>query len=193
MGAFVIGIGGGSASGKSTIARKLKDRLAPLRAEVMNQDRFFWERDRLPRAANRAGTREWPDYNQPDSFDWTNLRLALQAARSGCAEVVILEGILTLWDGELRELMDLKLFVEADADERIVRRIRRNVGAGYDLDGICDYYLDSVRYRHEEFCQRTKAHADLVIPGGRDEVQEAERSLAEVGRRVQSAVSRRRS
>ena len=191
MGPYIIGIGGGSASGKSTIAGKLKERLAPLVVEVTNQDRYFWPTERLPRTTDRAGAREWPDYNQPGSFDWVNLRLALRAAREGCAEVMIFEGILVLWDAEMRGLMDLKLFVEADADERIVRRIRRNVARGYDLDGICDYYLDSVRYRHEEFCQATREHADVVIAGGKDEGEPAEQALAEVCKRVWEAVGRR--
>jgi uridine kinase len=185
--AFIIGIGGGSASGKSTIAGKLKARLAPLVVGVINQDRFFWDRDRLPRDRSRTGDREWPDYNQPDSFDFASLRLALRAARDGCADVVILEGILALHDAEVRESMDLKLFVETEADERIVRRIRRNVARSHDLDGICDYYLDSVRYRHRQFCEPTREHADLVIPGGKDEGERAEAALREVCRRVREA------
>lgn len=187
MAAWVIGIGGGSASGKSTIAGKLRTLLAPLEVEVINQDRFFWDSPRLPRHENRRRTRTWPDHNHPRSFDFPSLRAAVRAAREGGAEVVIVEGILVLYDTELRGLMDLKLFVEADADERIVRRIRRNVARGHDLDGICDFYLDSVRYRHQEFCQPTKEHADLVIPGGQDEAEEARRMLAEVSQRVREA------
>jgi uridine kinase len=188
--AVVIGIGGGSASGKSTIARKLEQMLAPLRVEVINQDRYFWSGERLPRHSSRLGSRTWPDHNHPDSFDFAGLRAALCEARKGGADVVIIEGILVLHDAELRELMDLKLFVETDADERIVRRIRRNVARGAGLDGICDFYLDSVRYRHREFCQPTRDHADLVIPGGQDEAEQAERVLEEVCRRVRAAAAR---
>ena len=150
--AFVIGIGGGSASGKSTVASELASRLAPRRVVVVNQDRYFWETSRLPRAGSPDGGREWPDYNRPESFDFVRLRVDLREMKQGEAEVIILEGILVLCDAELRGLMELKLFVDADPDERIVRRIRRNVAHGHDLDGICDYYLDSVRYRHQEFC-----------------------------------------
>jgi len=188
MSAFVIGISGGSASGKSTIAEELRKRLAPLRVEVINQDRYFLPTDRLPRHANRDGTKEWPDHNQPGSFDFPRLRADLRAAREGKAEVVIAEGILILHDEEIRSLMDLKLYVEADADERIVRRIRRNVARGYDLEGICDFYLDSVRYRHREFNHPTRAHADLVIPGGKDDWQETDRLLEEVCQRVRTGV-----
>jgi uridine kinase len=188
MGAFVIGIGGGSASGKSTIAEQLSKRLAPLSVEVINQDRYFWDGARLPRHQTRDGSRDWADHNHPESFDTDRLQCDLSAAREGPADVVILEGILVLWDPRIRELMDLKLFVEAEADERIVRRIRRNVARGHNLDGICDFYLDSVRYRHREFCQPTKAYADIVIPGGKDQGEEAESALAEAVGRVRAAV-----
>jgi uridine kinase len=189
MPAFVIGIGGGSASGKSTIAGEIKARLAPLQVEVINQDRYFLPNDRLPRHANRRGTKEWPDHNHPESFDLPRLRAELRAARDHSSDVVIAEGILILCDDEVRSLMDLKLYVEADADERIVRRIRRNVARGHDLDGICDFYLDSVRYRHQEFNAPTKAHADLVIPGGKDESEKRERLLKRVVRLVLAKVA----
>jgi len=180
MPAFVIGIGGGSASGKSTIAQALKERLAPLPVEIINQDRYFLPNHRLPRHASPDGSRLWPDHNQPSSFDFERLRADLRAAREHSAPVIIAEGILMLHDEEVRSLMDLKLYVEADADERIVRRLRRNLTRGYDLDDICDFYLDSVRYRHREFNEPTKAYADLVIPGGKDERARAEHLLERV-------------
>jgi len=188
MAAFVIGIGGGSASGKSTIAEELRKRLAPRRVEIINQDRYFLAGERLPRHTNPESGRTWPDHNHPDSFDLDRLHDDIRAAKTGEADVVIVEGILVLCNESLRDLMDLKLYVEADADERIVRRIRRNVARGHDLDGICDFYLDSVRYRHREFNAPTKAHADLVIPGGKDDRAETERSLGEVCGRVSAAV-----
>jgi uridine kinase len=107
----------------------------------------------------------------------------------GSADVVVLEGILVLHDAELRDLMDLRLFVEAEADERIVRRIRRNVEAGHDLDGICDFYLDSVRYRHREFCEPTRQHADVVLPGGAYERERTEALLDEVCARVRAGAA----
>jgi len=166
MSAFVIGIGGGSASGKSTIAQQLSIRLGPLRVTLINQDRYFREPAGLPKHASPDGGRVWPDHNQPDSFDFAQLRADLREARASDSDVVILEGILVLHDAELRGFMDLKLFVDADPDERIVRRIQRNVARGHDLGEVCDFYLDSVRYRHREFCEPTRAYADLIVPGG---------------------------
>ena len=187
MAAFVIGIGGGSASGKSSIAEALSRKLSPLAVKVINQDRYFHGGARLPTHANQAGTRRWPDHNHPESFDFDSLRRDVRRAR-GRGDVVIVEGILVLHDAELRERMDLKVFVAADADERIVRRIRRNLAAGAGLDGICDFYLDSVRYRHREFCEPTRAHADVVVPGGQDEQEGMERALEEVCGRVRAAL-----
>lgn len=189
MPAFVIGIGGGSASGKSTIAERLRRRLQPLHVELINQDRYFHESDHLPRHASPDGARIWPDHNQPGSFDFARLRADLQEVRDGCADVVIVEGILVLHDPELRALMDAKLFVDADPDERIVRRVRRNVARGYQLEEICEFYLDSVRYRHREYCEPTRAYADLVIPGGAYDHPQAERLLLHVEAMVRARVT----
>jgi len=191
MPAFVIGIGGGSGSGKSAVADELRSRLAPLRVKIMNQDRCFHDSARLPSHTSRDGARTWPDYNHPESFDCARLRAELRRARDSEADVVILEGILVLQDPELRDLMDLKLFVEADADERIVRRIQRNLAHGGRLDEICGFYLDSVRYRYQEFCAPTRAFADLVVPGGRDDRAQAELLLSEVCARVRAHLSGR--
>ncbi len=190
MPAFVIGIGGGSAGGKSAVAEELSALLAPLRVRLVAQDRYFLRDRQLPRHSAPGGGRAWPDHNHPDSFDFPRLRQDLRAAREGDAEVVILEGILVLHDAALRELMDLKLFVEADADERIVRRIRRNVARGHDLDEICDFYLDSVRYRHREFCEPTRSHADLIVPGGAHQADRRRKLVAEVCERVRAVRGR---
>ena len=191
MPAFIIGIAGGSASGKSAIAGELRERLAPLTVHIINQDRHFHEADRLPTHASRDGAHTWPDHNHPDSFDFPTLYRDLLRARDGSADLLILEGILVLHYPELRSLMDLKLFVDTEADERIVRRIRRNLASGHRLDDICDFYLDSVRHRHREFCEPTRVYADLVIPGGRDDRAGAEGALADVCSRVRADLGSR--
>ena len=186
MPAVTIGIGGGSGSGKSVVSEELRGRLNPRRVKVINQDQYFLPTEGLPKHTSRDGGRSWPDHNHPASFDFQSLRAEVRAVQESEAEVVIVEGILVLHDPELRELMDLKVFVAAEADERIVRRIRRNVARGYPLDEVIEFYLDSVRYRHEEFCEPTRAYADLVIPGGRDDRAETEKALDEVCARVRS-------
>ena len=167
---LTIGIGGGSAAGKSTIAGHLAERLAPLRVELLGMDRFFKERDELPRYPSLSRPDPWPDYNHPDSIHVDRMVAACEQAVE--CDVLILEGILVLYYGSVRGLLDLALYVEADADERIARRIRRNL-AHYPCDDIVDYYLESVRYQHERYNAPTREHADLVVPGGLAE--EAER------------------
>jgi uridine kinase len=169
-----IGIGGGSASGKSTIARHMAERLAPLRVEVIGQDRFFRPRDELPIYPARTRPRPWRDHNHPDSFDLAGM-LEACAAVDG-ADVVVFEGILALYYPEMRGLMDVKCYVVADADERIIRRTRRSLPHS-SFDDITDFYLESVRHQHKLYNAPTEAHADLVIPGGSEEEDERERIL----------------
>ncbi len=162
---LLIGIGGGSAAGKTTFAERLADGLAPLRVEVVHQDRFFKPVDQLPPYASLSTSRTWPDYNHPDSIK-TNELLAYCNGLSDI-DVALVEGILVLHYAELRALMDIKCYVDADADERIVRRIRRNL-THYSIDDIADYYLDSVRHQHRRYNAPTKQYADLIVPGGAD-------------------------
>jgi len=161
---LMIGIGGGTASGKSTLAAGIAQRLEGLKVEVIGQDRFFKPAADLPPYVSPMRQEPWPDYNRPDSFHTEEMFAHCRSL--GGMDVAILEGILVLYYPELRELMDIKCYVAADADERIVRRIRRNLKAGMDLDDICDYYLDSVRFQHGHFNAPTEKQADLVVPGG---------------------------
>lgn len=164
-----IGIGGGSASGKTTIANEIRERLAPLRVEAINQDRFFKPAGELPTYFSEVRAEHRPDYNRPDSFDCEEMFSYCRAVNG--FDVVILEGILALYYAELRELMDIKCYVPADADERIVRRIRRNLPRS-SFDEITRYYLESVRHQHERYNAPTQRYADLVIPGGGAEGEE---------------------
>jgi uridine kinase len=183
-----IGIGGGSASGKSTIARDMAARLAPLRVEVIGQDRFFKPHDDLPLYPSRSRPEPWRDHNHPDSFDLGRM-LAACAAVDG-ADVAIFEGILALHYPEMRELMDVKCYVVADADERIVRRTRRNL-PNSSFDDITGFYLESVRHQHKLYNAPTQAFADLIIPGGSEEEGERERIVAALCDAVRQAVADR--
>lgn len=180
---FFIGIGGGSASGKTTLALQMEDLLAPLRVMVINQDRFFKPNEEKPKYFSKIYRAERPDYNRPDSFRVEEMIAFCRGAKD--AEVVILEGILTLHFAELRGLMDLKVFVHADADERIVRRIRRNLSKS-SFDDITHYYLESVRYRHREFCEPTRSFCDVVIDGGMASDEERIRMVEEICRRIKA-------
>jgi uridine kinase len=170
---FFIGMGGGSAAGKSTLAAVLAERLAPLRVEMIGQDRFFKRPEDMPKYYSGIHGDYRPAYNEPDSFKQEEMFAYCRGVAGG--NVVILEGILVLWFAELRELMDFKIYIEADADERIIRRIRRNMKTVDDYDPITEYYLESVRGQHREYNAPTREYADLIVPGGMAQTEERER------------------
>ena len=170
---FFIGIGGGSAAGKSTLAMMLAERLAPLQVEMIGQDHFFKQREDMPEYYSGIHGDYRPAYNEPDSFKQEEMFAYCREIADG--DVVILEGILVLWFTELRELMDFKMYVDADADERIIRRIRRNMKRIDDYDPITEYYLESVRGQHHKYNAPTREYADLIISGGIAQTEERER------------------
>jgi len=158
---FTVGIAGGSAAGKSTFAQRLAESLHGLDVRLMRMDAYFKEEKPVHRGP--LSGREWPDYNQPASFHLDRLVADLDAAQG---DVVLVEGLMTLCVDEVRERCDLKLFVDAPADERIVRRLRRNMAErGLSFDEIAGYYLDCVRFRHQEYVEPSRWFADLVVNG----------------------------
>ena len=164
--AFVIGIAGGSASGKSTLAEKLKEALPSLELCLMHMDSYFKPAEERAMIEAPVTGIPYRDDNHPSSFHLAELRQDLtEAIGNGQYQVILVEGLLTLWDKEILELLDLRLFVECRPDERIVRRLRRNMQWGLSFDEISDVYLDLVRYRHDEYVEPSKWQADLIING----------------------------
>jgi uridine kinase len=141
---------------------------------VIGQDRFFKPGPELPRYPSRSRPEPWGDHNHPDSFDLPAMLTACESVDG--ADVVIFEGILVLHYPEMRELMDVKCYVTADADERIVRRTRRQM-AHSTFDDITDFYLESVRHQHDRYNAPTQRYADIVIPGGMEDEEEREAVL----------------
>lgn len=162
---LLVGIAGGTASGKTTLCQSLAEALKDLRVRVVHMDTYF--RPIKPRTQAPFTGTVWDDYNQPASFDFGALYREIDALCSGQEQwdVVIIEGLMTLHDDALRQRLDLRIFVDAPADERIVRRLRRNMARGLAFDEIAAYYLDSVRWRHQEFVEPSRWHADLVYNG----------------------------
>ncbi|MGC9359306.1 MAG: uridine kinase family protein [Anaerolineae bacterium] len=162
---LLVGIAGGTASGKSTLCEALCQALDEFSVHILHMDAYF-----LPvkprTTAPYTGT-EWDDYNQPGSFDLDALRRDVDALRSGerPPDVILIEGLMTLQDAALREKLDLRIFVDAPPDERIVRRLRRNMARGLTFEEIASYYLESVRWRHQEYVEPSRWHADLVYNG----------------------------
>lgn len=164
--AYTIGIAGGSAGGKSTFAQRLQAALSDLEVLLLPMDAYFKPEGDRPTATGRTG-RSYRDDNNPESFDLPRLRRDVSdAAENGSCRVLIVEGLLTLWDCGLYEQLDLRLFVDCRADERIVRRLKRNMQWGYTFDEIADVYLDLVRTRHDMYVEPSPdGRRTLVING----------------------------
>ena len=189
MKTIIIGIAGGTGSGKTTLTARLRDHFGEDEVSVINHDSYYKRHDELP-----YEERCKLNYDHPDSFDTALLVEHLQALRRGesvevpvynyaihnrsdktvtvhPAPVIIVEGILIFASPELCELMDLKVFVDTDADVRILRRIVRDVKArGRTLDSVVTQYLTTVKPMHEQFVEPSQRKADLLVPeGGRNE------------------------
>lgn len=158
---YIIGIAGGSASGKSTLAERLVSEFSSYNTKLFAMDSYYKPESDLPLATTENG-KQYRDYNCPDSFELGQLKSDIQEAKDNY-DIIIIEGLLTLWDNEICNLCDLRVFVDCPADIRIVRRIKRNLTWGLSLEDITNVYLDLVRYRHEEFVEPSKSKADVVI------------------------------
>lgn len=163
---IVIGVAGGSGSGKSTFVGQLQKALSPLQVCSISTDQFF--RMPLPTMVSPSTGRVYEDWNSPDSIDKENLLETLTAQMSAEAgnDVILVEGLSVLFFEDLLKLMDLKIFIELDSDERMYRRIKRNMKMwGVSMEEVADYYLESAKYAEEKNFLPTKIKADLIING----------------------------
>jgi len=181
----IIGVAGGSGSGKSTVVRRIVESLGPERVTVLEHDHYYRDRNDL-RFEERAAL----NYDHPDSletdllvrhvrqlreseavdvprYDFTRHARLAETRRCEPRRAIIIEGILIFGEPALRELMDVKVFVDADADTRFIRRLQRDVSErGRTLDSVVEQYLGTVKPMHFEFVEPTKRYADLIIPIG---------------------------
>ena len=184
----IIGIAGGTGSGKSTFTNRLKAYFGD-RITVMYHDNYYRPHDDLP-----FEERQKINYDHPDSLETDLLIEHLKALREGKAidcptydfahhtrakkivrvepsRVIIVEGILILQDPRLRDLFDIKIFVEADADERILRRVTRDIKErGRSLENIMEQYLTTVKPMHYLYVEPTKTLADIILNSGLNDV-----------------------
>ena len=182
--AFVIGIAGGSGSGKSTFAKRLKQRF-PEDIALVSCDNYYLARHEMP-----LEERKLQNYDSPEAFEFPLMIRQIRELKAGkdiacpvydftihdrseeileiqAKPIVLIDGILIFVEEQLRSLMDMKIYVETDADERILRRVRRDmVDRGRDLDGIIAQYLATVKPMHNAYVEPTKAYADIIINGG---------------------------
>lgn len=188
MDCIIIGIAGGSGSGKSTFTNKLKD-LYGDRITVLYHDNYYRRNDHLTLEERRKINYDDPEALETDllvehlrklkegeqiqcpTYDYSKHNRKEEVLEVKPNRIVVVEGILALQNSELRDLFDIKIYVEADADERILRRVSRDVKErGRDLDGIIDQYLTTVKPMHYIYVEPTRALADIVINSGRNEV-----------------------
>lgn len=162
--AYVVGISGGTCSGKTTITRNLEKILSEkYKVSVLNMDHYYdWSKMRTIAPITRI---EYPEHNHPDAVDIDKLyKDLITSVNDENNDIVLIEGIFSLYFERLREKIDLKIFVDLKSDERLYRRIKRMMRDG-NIDEVALRYLDTVRYRHDEFIEPTRWHADLVING----------------------------
>jgi len=182
---FLLGVAGGSGSGKTTVAERLTGLIGEPDLALVRLDAYYRDRNHLP-----FEEREAINYDHPDAFDWPLLLDHVDALLDGLevevpvydfatylrlpervtvapARVVVVEGILVLYEPELRERFDLRVFVDTDADVRFIRRLERDVAERQrSVESVVEQYLATVRPSHEQFIEPSKRHADVIVPHG---------------------------
>ncbi len=187
---IIIGVTGGSGSGKTTVAHAIFDQLHGNSIQIITQDTYYNDQSEMSMAERKA-----VNYDHPLAFDTALLVKQLDQLRHNHAiempvydyeqytrssetvhvepqDVIILEGILILDDERLRNLMDIKVFVDTDSDLRIIRRIKRDMQErGRSLDSVINQYLATVKPMYHQFIEPTKRYADIIVPeGGQNQV-----------------------
>ena len=181
----IIGIAGGTGSGKTTVVKKIADALPPHYVAVVPLDSYYNDTSHMTEEERKS-----INFDHPDAFDWKLLIKQVNQLRSGESieqptysyiisnrlketvhvepkPVIIIEGIMTLINKRLRDMMDLKIFVDTDSDERLIRNIRRDVvERGRTVDMVLVRYLNVLKPMHDQFIEPTKKYADLIIPQG---------------------------
>ena len=205
---FIVGVAGGSGSGKSTVARNLAQALHAESVAFIDMDAYYRNFEHLPIAERRK-----INWDHPESFDWELLVGQLSRLASGEAiekpvydfvsharstqtvivpatRVVVIDGILLFSDPRVRDLCDVKVFVDADADIRLIRRIRRDMNKrGRPLDEILDQYVNTVHPMHLQFVEPTKRYADIIVPRGGHNAVAVEMIVAKIHRQLSNAYS----
>ena len=187
---FIIGIAGGTGSGKTTVVRKLIERLPKGEVVVIPQDSYYKDSSHVP-----VEERQNINFDHPDAFDWELLSKHIAQLKEGKAieqpiysyitctrqketihieprEVIVVEGIMALREPRMRQQMDLKIFVDANADDRLIRVMKRDVlERGPTAEQVLERYQRVLKPMHEQFIEPCKSYADLIVPvGGNNQV-----------------------
>lgn len=182
---FIIGVAGGSGSGKTTVTAKVLETIGPDMAAVIVQDYYYRDQAHLT-FEQRLTT----NYDHPHAFDWPLLIEHIEDLLAGRAiempvydfanhtratntitvkpaPVIVIEGLFPLYDAALRDMMSLKIFVDTDPDVRFIRRLQRDIRErGRSADHVIEHYLATVRPMHNQFIEPTKRFADVILPHG---------------------------
>jgi uridine kinase len=204
---MVIGIAGGSGSGKSTVARNVAAALGEASVAFIDMDAYYLDHSHLT-----LDERRHLNWDHPNAFDWELLVEQLAELASGRpidkpvydfhshvrsestvrippADVVVIDGILLFVDARVRDLCDVKVFVDADADIRLIRRIKRDMSKrGRPLAEILEQYVSTVQPMHLEFVEPSKRYADMIVPRGGHNPVAVEMIVAKIVRRLHPAV-----
>ena len=183
---LIIGIAGGTGCGKTTVVNQILDQLPEGEVGVISQDSYYKDTSHLS-----YDERVKINFDHPRSIDFELLESHLKALRNGSdihqpvysfikhnrtgdtilthpRKVMIVEGILILTNPELRELFDIKIFVHADSDERLIRRLKRDISErGRDLDEVLNRYQNTLKPMHQQFIEPMKEYADIIIPNNK--------------------------
>jgi uridine kinase len=180
-----LAVAGGTGSGKTTIANEIVKRVGAQRIAFIQHDSYYYDRGRLP-----LDPRNQPNFDHPDAletdlliehlaalkagqaveipvYDFTTDRRLMHTRRVDPHPVILVEGLLIFVEARLRELFDVKIFVDTDNDIRFIRRLRRDIAErGRSMESVVDQYLSTVRPMHLEFVEPSKRYADVIIPEG---------------------------
>ena len=181
----IIGVAGGTGSGKTTVVKKIVEALPPHYVTVIPQDSYYNDTSSMTEEERHA-----INFDHPDAFDWKLMVKQINELRAGKAieqptysylicnrlpetihvephPVIIIEGIMALLNKKLRDMMDLKVYVDADSDERLIRNIQRDVvERGRTVEMVINRYLDVLKPMHEQFIEPTKKYTDIIITQG---------------------------
>ncbi|HCK99033.1 MAG TPA: uridine kinase [Candidatus Marinimicrobia bacterium] len=182
---ILIGVAGGTGSGKTSMAKNIVCDFDPRQVVIIEQDSYYFDLRNIPLDARRHH-----NFDHPEAYDFDLLKQHMRGLIDGETvevpvydytthtrsskvhwvsghKIIVLEGIMVLYDSELRDMMDIKIYIQTASDIRFIRRLTRDIKhRGRSVDSVMQQYLETVRPMHEQFVEPTKQYADIIIPEG---------------------------
>lgn len=205
---IIIGVAGGTASGKTTVSKKILEMIGPDHLAYIEHDAYYRDLSHLPLAERKTFNFDHPDslenelliahlerllQGQPVQIPVYDFACYVRTQQLKLIEprpVILVEGILIFVDKALREMMDIKIYVDAPADLRFIRRLKRDTTErGRSVNHVIEQYLTTVRPMHLEFVEPSKRHADIIIPRGGQNMKAIQMVVAQIQRMVESPAS----